>query len=260
MDDRSAEFEKRLEAEGAAYGLTIAVAAGAVVLWFLQDYWGRGLSFEVAILVAFFLVVVGATSYAAVLLASSRWSRWHVGRTAEKTAVGLAVAGVIIGMTYLGLETFVGNRRPGNEVTAALKQACAGMPVSGAGAVDTGNINQIVVLDLNGNEHAWTGHPPYAWRPPSVAAARLVACISEEEERSVLQVCPYEGGAVTRYRISRRVVVVDASTGRFLADDELVADPRQCQQVESRDLFELAGTLEWATVQEHLAAYVERRP
>jgi len=116
-----------------------------------------------------------------------------------------------------------------------------------------------VVLDLQGSEHEWTGFPRIEWRPSSIAETALVVCIASQDERHQIQRCRYEGGSdVIRYRTARRVLVVEAISGRAVSDEHVFApDPRQCERVERASLRELSNDLEWGHVEEYLLRTVQ---
>jgi len=249
---------------GFAGMLLVAAMVGGLGLYGLADSWARGeplvlgSTWMISILGFGAGVVLGI--YGAVGLVSLAWARWYEGRNVEKGVFGVLVAALLAGGTLVGLEMFVESRRPSAEITAAAGSACLGHGVPGAGPVDRqASINQLVVVDLEGREHPWTGHAPIQWKPATLADVRLVACVAREEEHQVLETCPYEGGSdVTRYRTGRRVVVVEASSGARLDDVFMFGDPRNCQPTEDRSLHELYGELEWAEVEQHLSEFVER--
>jgi hypothetical protein len=156
---------------------------------------------------------------------------------------------------FLLVDANVANRRPAVELTAVLAPTSAGTAVSGAGAMTTDGSapNRLVVLDPDGKEHAWTGHPRLELRPASLADAQLVVCVDNEAEETVLEVCHYSNGPdITRYAVSRRVRVVAAATGEVLFDETVTADPRACRQTEQKEVTRLAGDLGWDQVEAEL--------
>lgn len=176
-------------------------------------------------------------------------------RALASVLVWMVASAGVVGVTQLA----VPNQHPDAQLVAALRPACAGIAVVGAGAVDRsgGHANHLVVLDTDGNEHPWTGYPPLEWRPASLADTELVACISAEEVETQIQVCQYVNGPpIHRYRVSRSVKIVEAATGRVLAEYLVKGDPRACGQTESRDLTELKGSLGWQDVEERCQSFV----
>jgi hypothetical protein len=178
----------------------------------------------------------------------------------QKTLVGLVVSIFAAGGLVVGAQLMVPSQRPDAQLVAALRPACAGQPVAGAGVWDRTGIraNHLVILDTDGNEHPWTGYPPMAWRPPNLADTELVACISPDEIHTEIQVCRYDNGPpIHRYRVSRSVKVVEAATGRLIAQYNVSDDPRACGPTENRDLTELSGTIGWDDFAEGFQPFVE---
>jgi hypothetical protein len=182
------------------------------------------------------------------------------GGRGQKWAVGLLVwivaAGGAVGIAQLT----VPSQRPDAQLVAAVRPACAGQAIAGAGALDRSGarVNHLIVLDTDGNEHPWTGYPPMAWRPPDLADTELVACISADEIKTEIQVCQYVNGPpIHRYRISRQVRLVEAATGRVIHQATVSDDPRACGHTESRDLTELSGDVTWDDVAEHCRSFID---
>ncbi len=179
------------------------------------------------------------------------------------------IAAVVLGVgLYSGVRTLAGSSSsvplsgegwPAPELTAALGPACSGGLVPGAGTVAASGTqpNHLVVLDMSGRAHEWTGQPPPEWMPATLAGAELVACISARVT-AVLEVCRYEGGSdITRYSATRTVAVFEAASGRRLAAFHVTGSPRECQKTEVADLTELRGSVDWAAVERHLDSLVD---
>lgn len=225
----------------------------------LKESGELGLNLLSAGAIGLFALAVGWLCLVVVDVASSVWACWEQGRYAEKAVFGVGIGAALVVTTLVGLDAFVENRRPGPEITAAASRACLGQAVAGAGAYDaaTGG-SRLVVLDLEGNEHAWTGQPPIDWRPSTISELKLVACIAAEEVRHVIQTCRYQDGPdITRYTAERRVIVVEGATARPLSDEVVRVSPRQCEQTERRSVTELVGLLDWETLEALLSPYVE---
>ena len=169
----------------------------------------------------------------------------------------IAVAAILGATLLVQVDANVVIRRPNAALTAALAPACARQAVPGAAAVSTSG-NHLVVLDVTGKEHGWTGFPPLTWRPPDLGDAELVACVGPETP-AVLQVCPYSNGpSITRYEAKRAVTVVEAASGKIVATFTVTEEPRSCGATEKKDVTELRATVGWPNVEQHLAAHVER--
>lgn len=124
---------------------------------------------------------------------------------------------------------------------APLAAACDGRPVAGAAPYTrgTGPMTAFFERSVNGWRTS-TGHVPSAQRADGVADASLVACAPEAPKRNVVDTCCFEHTVVgigvpgtetcfPRVRMSRRVRVHVATTGRLLADREILGpEPRDC--------------------------------
>jgi hypothetical protein len=110
----------------------------------------------------------------------------------------------------------------------------------------------------SGETHDWSNEVPEEWSPASVGEAELVACASEAREE-VIEVCPYNGPDITRYRYSVTVRLVEARTGVTVGATTLVgADPRECRSTEDYDLTRLEGPdPSFDQARDWLAPYVE---
>lgn len=83
---------------------------------------------------------------------------------------------------------------------------------------------------------------PAGWTSDSVFDVELVAHIGDSTQ-TVIEVCPYNGPDITRYRYSTDVSLYSATSGERIASETLRGDdPRQCQQTEPWSLTELHGT------------------
>jgi len=169
----------------------------------------------------------------------------------------IAVAAIIGATLLVQVDATVVVRRPNAALTAALAPACARQAVPGASAMSSSG-NHLVVLDVTGREHGWTGFPPVTWRPPDLGDAELVACVGPETS-SVIQVCAYSNGpSITRYEAKRAVTVAEAVTGNIVTTFTVTQKPRTCAASEKKDVTELRATVGWPIVEQHLKALVDR--
>ena len=144
------------------------------------------------------------------------------------------------------------------QVQAALAGVCSGRGVPDAAAYAGGGVHPVVVLTSSGEPHDWSDDLAETWYPQSVQAAQLVACVEEEQERSI-EVCPYNGPDITRYRYEVSLRLVEARTGVEVASTVLRGnDPRECRQTEDYDLTRLAGDhISYSAAADWLRAHVE---
>jgi hypothetical protein len=144
------------------------------------------------------------------------------------------------------------------QVQAALAGVCSGRGVPDAAAYAGGGVHPVVVLTSSGEPHDWSDDLAETWYPQSVQAAQLVACVEEEQERSI-EVCPYNGPDITRYRYEVAIRLVEARTGVEVASTVLRGnDPRECRQTEDYDLTRLAGDhISYSAAADWLRAHVE---
>ena len=145
-------------------------------------------------------------------------------------------------------------------IIAALAPACTGQPVTGAGSMitDGSALNHIVVLDAQGVPFAWTDWTPNEWRPANTADLELVACAQTEPILDQVQICPYYGAEITRYRVTHAVSVVEPSTGRVMGTFDITAEPRGCKAQEYASTTEIRGEVDANLVKGYLAGFVEQ--
>jgi len=141
----------------------------------------------------------------------------------------------------------------------AMAPACNEQPVAGGASLITDGtaLNHVVVLDTAGAAFDWTEWTPAEWRPASIADTELVACVTPEPIRDVVQVCTYYGSDITRYRVTRDVLVVEPSTGREVKRFSIVAEPRACRTTESSSTTEIEGWIDHEVVAAYFAGLVE---
>lgn len=154
---------------------------------------------------------------------------WLIGATVDVAALDAAAS--LVGVT---LQTF-------DEIAAAL----AGVP-SGAGIPDATPYaggptpHPIVVFSASGDV-ALMAELPEDWLPLTVQDAQLVAVVGDSVQ-TVIEVCPYNGPDITRYRYSQTISLYDVTSGGVVASVTLSGDdPRECRQLEPYDLVELHG-------------------
>jgi len=100
----------------------------------------------------------------------------------------------------------------------------------------------MVVLSDTGGYHAWGEGVPDAWNSLGVLFTELVACVAPEEETRI-QLCPYNGPDIERFRYQVTVRLRSASTGSVIATGTLQGDPpRECRYSEPYSLVRLEGT------------------
>ena len=142
-------------------------------------------------------------------------------------AILALVATGLIGVGIAGCET---GPHVDKQIRDALSPACGKQGVEQAAAYTEGpGPHPIVLLDASGGRHSWTDKVPIEWWPASVDATELVACVGAEET-FVEEVCQYFGpGGVSRYRYMLRIWLVEARTGKTLADSRLSGSvPPEC--------------------------------
>ena len=148
---------------------------------------------------------------------------------------------VLLTLAAFGL-LLAGCSNPHAEVQAALAPACSGQGVPEAAAYAGGGVHPVVLLSADGTSHSWSGDLPDEWYPETVQTAQLVACVEEEQERSI-EVCLYNGPSITRYRYTVAVRIVEARTGGQVGSTVLQgSSPRECRQSEDYDLTRLEGS------------------
>lgn len=81
--------------------------------------------------------------------------------------------------------------------------------------------------------------------------------MTAEPIRDVVQVCPYYGSDITRYRVTRDVLVVEPSTGREVNSFSIVAEPRACRTTESASTTEIEGWIDHEVVAAYFTGLIE---
>jgi len=139
----------------------------------------------------------------------------------------------------------------------SLAVVCQGQAVAEAAAYTGGGPHPIVLLSSSGGHHSWSSQVDNTWLPESVSEAQLVACLGEQEERSI-EVCQYNGPDITRYIYQVSVRIVAAQTGVTVATETIAGDrPRECRSSEDYDLTRLEGSdVSYGDVQSWMSAYV----
>lgn len=188
-----------------------------------------------------------------------RWRYDYGDRTlGERRLAGLGAAAMAGAAAYLGVVLLVPSQHPDAALVAALKPACTGAAVVGAGDSHVSGpvSSHLVVLGSAGEDQLWTGYPPLEWKPASLADAELAACVSDEDAVALIETCQYiNGPAIKRYSATRHVTLVEPGTGRVVAEYDVTDSPRQCMKTEQRDVTELHGRVVWEAVQARLASY-----
>ena len=205
------------------------------------------------------LLIVGWIAVRIGRLVIGRWRHDYLDETRrERLMAGLGVAALSGGLLFGGITVLVPSSHPDAALVAALKPACGGSAVNGAGIAQPGaSINHLVLLATDGSEHRWTGFAPIEWKPASLADTELVACVSADEIRTQIETCQYiNGPAITRYSAARHVVLVEPGTGRTIASYDMTDTPRECRSTEERSVVELTGSVPWETVRAGLATHV----
>jgi hypothetical protein len=123
----------------------------------------------------------------------------------------------------------------------ACEPVCRGEAVLEAATYVGPGPHPVVLLDTQGSEHPWTNELPREWWPATVEELQLVALIGPEEE-VVIEVCPYNGPDITRFRYQHSIRLVEASTGIEVDSAVLTgSDPRECRATEAWSLERLEG-------------------
>lgn len=230
------------------------VGLGAGGVFVLRDAVAHGDSLLMAFIVlAIPLLVVGGLLVAGVARIVPALKRHQ----SVQTVVAIGVA-ALLGVGVYGLNSGIPTQRPDPSLVRAVAGACIDQPVAGAGLVHTDGSepNHLVVLDGSGAEIDWTGQPPLAWRPPTVADVELVACI-DEETHPLDEVCRYEGGkTATLYDGIRRVRVVAAQSAQELARFVLTSSDG-CDYVLVGDSKEIKSSVAWSEVAARLSSLVQ---
>jgi hypothetical protein len=125
-----------------------------------------------------------------------------------------------------------------------LPQVCASgtaIPLAAAYAGGPGLHPVRVYSTSSGGVHNWNSLVS-EWTSSDALATQLVACVGDEQ-RIVIEVCPYNGPDITRYRYTIDVRLVAVQSGQVVASTVLVgADPRNCRQTEPYELVTLNGS------------------
>jgi hypothetical protein len=139
----------------------------------------------------------------------------------------------------------------------SLAVVCQGQAVSEAAVYTGGGPHPIVLLSSSGGHHSWSSQLDNTWLPESVSEAQLVACVGEQEERSI-EVCHYNGPDITRYVYQVSVRIVAAQTGVTVATETFAGDrPRECRQTEDYDLTRLEGSdVSYGDIRSWMSTYV----
>ncbi len=122
-------------------------------------------------------------------------------------------------------------------------------------------VHPAVFMQIDGKPHWWVGVAPPAWRPAAVETTELVVVIGPEG-RSVLSRHEFIGDdkkpapSITRYRVTLPVRVVEARTGKLVAQQVFETTPRPVNAREPYNLTELSVPVEWSTVEAWLRPIV----
>lgn len=105
-----------------------------------------------------------------------------------------------------------------DSILAKLVDVCYGKGVNETAIYTSkGRFHPLVLLDSNGNTHAWTDLIPKNWEPMATRFCELVIRVGEI--KTLRQTCSYTGGSkVRRYRYQMDVKVIAARTGLTIAD------------------------------------------
>jgi hypothetical protein len=205
------------------------------------------------------LLVVGWLAVRVGRLFIGRWQHDYLNRTLrERRIAGLAAALLSGGLLYSAVGLVVPSQHPGHHLTAALKPACGGSAVAGAGGAHRAGAASahLVVLGADGNEQGWTGHAPMEWKPASLADTELVACVSAHDADALIETCHYTiGPALKRYSATRHVKLIEPGSGRVVAEYDVTDVPPTCPPMKKVEATMLMGRVEWPMVQARLAAY-----
>jgi hypothetical protein len=137
---------------------------------------------------------------------------------------------------------------------------CTGHGVAAAGRLITDGhaLNHVVLLDAGGQPFEWTtGMTPQEWTPVSAADTELVACVGERQDVEI-QVCPYYGGDITRYRSSWPLTVRESATGTIVEQFDISVDARYCKATEVIEIGQLTGHVSTDVLSSYLAGLVEQ--
>jgi uncharacterized protein YjbI with pentapeptide repeats len=150
--------------------------------------------------------------------------RGAIGLTDEQLAAALGVPVSELGRA-LKEHGLLELEQLGN-VHAALRAACDGRSVSGAGTVPGASFHPMMVVEKGVS----TGVGDGKWQPPALRFAELVACVDPEVKEEV-EICRYVGTTTgqeasrTRLQHFRRVRVIHAATGATVADQTFQGPP-----------------------------------
>jgi hypothetical protein len=117
----------------------------------------------------------------------------------------------------------------GHEIIDSASKVCNGEIIDNAAEYTNEGPHPVIVGNLGNFNYEETNSLPDTWLPESMDELELVACPDEEHEE-LLQSCQYEmGSTLRRYQYKREVKLVEAKTGKIVAEDILEGSvPRPC--------------------------------
>lgn len=147
---------------------------------------------------------------------------------------------------------------PRTVIQQASKGVCGGETYPAAAAYSGVGLHPLVVSLADGERHSWNNDLPEAWFPAIAEQTQLVACVGEPAEVRV-ELCEYDGPDITRYRYDTRVWILEAKTGRVVAEQTFHgSEPRACGYSEDYDLTEIHGIeVGYSDVESWLKQYIE---
>jgi hypothetical protein len=125
--------------------------------------------------------------------------------------------------------------KPGTKFPDDLAPAAFANPVPTAAPYKYGNDpHPMVVLAMNGVLHPWHEYVREDWAAESVATTQLVVVLGNPK-KSFVSHHTYAGGAppITRWLFELEVSVIEAKTGRILANRLFRNEPRPLMRVEA---------------------------
>lgn len=105
---------------------------------------------------------------------------------------------------------------PDDLILDACSQVSSGQGIDqAADYVEGPEPHPIVLLDLSGSKHHWTGKIPENWWPTSVADVELVALVGDQEGDAI-QTCAYYGSDLTRWQYTLYVELREGKTAEMV--------------------------------------------
>lgn len=132
---------------------------------------------------------------------------------------------------------------------ADLAPAARGLAAPQAAAFNAkASTHKITILDTTGALHAWQEYLAEEWQAERVEETELVLVVGPQRKTFVDTVHFAQGPPVSRYKHEVEASVVEAKTGKVLANRVFVNMPRAIKNVEAWELTALGRPVPFTTV------------